>query len=152
MLTLVDFVTTMQLMNIGLLYTPVSIFQMIRGASVLFVGVLSVIFLRRWLWLYQFSLFILHIIALTNSCCRWTSLIVVMAGIALVKLSGTLISHLPKEQGVLERRVRENSVPGFIDEPESTTVLIGMPAPTSSVSHTHPLALGVSFVLMAQIW
>jgi hypothetical protein len=42
-------------MNVGLLYTPVSIYQMTRGALVLFVGVLSVIFLRRRLWLYQFS-------------------------------------------------------------------------------------------------
>lgn len=45
----------LQLMNVGLLYTPVSIFQMTRGALVLFVGVLSVIFLRRRLWLYQFD-------------------------------------------------------------------------------------------------
>lgn len=43
-------------MNIGLLYTPVSIYQMTRGALVLFVGVLSVIFLRRRLWLYQLSI------------------------------------------------------------------------------------------------
>ena len=42
-------------MNVGLLYTPVSIYQMTRGALVLFVGVLSVIFLRRRLWLYQLS-------------------------------------------------------------------------------------------------
>ena len=41
-------------MNIGLLYTPVSIFQMTRGALVLFVGVFSVVFLRRRLWLYQY--------------------------------------------------------------------------------------------------
>jgi hypothetical protein len=40
-------------MNIGLLYTPVSIYQMTRGALVLFVGVFSVIFLKRRLWLYQ---------------------------------------------------------------------------------------------------
>ena len=44
-------------MNIGLLYTPVSIYQMTRGSLVLFVGVLSVFFLRRHLWLYQFCLF-----------------------------------------------------------------------------------------------
>jgi drug/metabolite transporter (DMT)-like permease len=43
----------LQLMNIGLLYTPVSIYQMTRGALVLFVGILSVIFLHRRLWLYQ---------------------------------------------------------------------------------------------------
>jgi hypothetical protein len=42
-----------QLMNVGLLYTPVSIYQMTRGALVLFVGVFSVVFLRRRLWLYQ---------------------------------------------------------------------------------------------------
>jgi drug/metabolite transporter (DMT)-like permease len=46
-----------QLMNIGLLYTPVSIYQMTRGSLVLFVGVLSVFFLRRHLWLYQFCSF-----------------------------------------------------------------------------------------------
>lgn len=40
-------------MNVGLIYTPVSIYQMTRGALVLFVGVFSVIFLRRRLWLYQ---------------------------------------------------------------------------------------------------
>ena len=46
-----------QLMNIGLLYTPVSIYQMTRGSLVLFVGVLSVLFLHRHLWLYQFRHF-----------------------------------------------------------------------------------------------
>jgi hypothetical protein len=43
----------LQLMNVGLLYTPVSIYQMTRGALVLFVGVLSVLFLHRKLYLYQ---------------------------------------------------------------------------------------------------
>lgn len=54
-------------MNVGLLYTPVSIYQMTRGALVLFVGTLSVLFLRRRLWLYQFSHHILslNIIILT---------------------------------------------------------------------------------------
>jgi hypothetical protein len=42
-------------MNVGLLYTPVSIYQMTRGALVLFVGILSVLFLHRRLWLYQLS-------------------------------------------------------------------------------------------------
>ena len=45
-----------QLMHIGLLYTPVSIYQMTRGSLVLFVGFLSVVFLRRRLWLYQLGL------------------------------------------------------------------------------------------------
>ncbi|KAF8559623.1 hypothetical protein OG21DRAFT_1430574 [Imleria badia] len=62
------------LMNVGLLYTPVSIYQMTRGALVLFVGILSVIFLHRRLWLYQ-----------------WISLLTVMAGVSLVGYSGSLI-------------------------------------------------------------
>ncbi|KAF9792291.1 hypothetical protein BJ322DRAFT_32996 [Thelephora terrestris] len=62
------------LMNIGLLYTPVSIYQMTRGSLVLFVGVLSVFFLRRHLWLYQ-----------------WFSLFTVIVGVSLVGYSGSLV-------------------------------------------------------------
>ncbi|ORY22023.1 hypothetical protein BCR39DRAFT_562449 [Naematelia encephala] len=62
------------LMNVGLILTPVSIYQMSRGALVLWVGVLSVIFLRRSLWLYQ-----------------WTALIIVTMGVCLVGLSGSLV-------------------------------------------------------------
>jgi drug/metabolite transporter (DMT)-like permease len=51
-------------MNVGLLYTPVSIYQMTRGALVLFVGILSVIFLHRRLWLYQFSCYVLVLVVL----------------------------------------------------------------------------------------
>lgn len=61
------------LMNVGLILTPVSVYQMSRGALVLWVGVLSVIFLRRHLALYQ-----------------WASLVIVTMGVALVGLAGTL--------------------------------------------------------------
>ncbi|WVQ96340.1 hypothetical protein IAU59_003444 [Kwoniella sp. CBS 9459] len=62
------------LMNVGLILTPVSIYQMSRGALVLWVGVLSVIFLRRHLWLYQ-----------------WAALVIVTMGVCLVGLSGSLV-------------------------------------------------------------
>lgn len=66
-------------MNVGLLYTPVSIYQMTRGALVLFVAILSIIFLRRRLHLYQ-----------------WVSLLIVTGGVAVVGLSGSLTkAHLP---------------------------------------------------------
>lgn len=49
------------LMNAGLLLTPVSIYQMTRGGVVLFVGVFSVIFLKRIItrlqWMGLFSVF-----------------------------------------------------------------------------------------------
>lgn len=60
-------------MNVGLILTPVSVYQMSRGALVLWVGVLSVIFLRRRLWLYQ-----------------WAALVIVTLGVCLVGLSGSL--------------------------------------------------------------
>ncbi|WVR06554.1 hypothetical protein IAU60_003585 [Kwoniella sp. DSM 27419] len=62
------------LMNVGLILTPVSIYQMSRGALVLWVGVLSVIFLRRHLFLYQ-----------------WSALVIVTMGVCLVGLSGSLV-------------------------------------------------------------
>lgn len=65
-------------MNVGLILTPVSIYQMSRGALVLWVGVLSVIFLKRHLFLFQ-----------------WAALVIVTLGVALVGLAGTL----DKKQG-----------------------------------------------------
>ncbi|KAL7928831.1 hypothetical protein V8C35DRAFT_317168 [Trichoderma chlorosporum] len=61
------------LMNIGLLLVAASIYQMTRGALVLFVGLFSVIFLRRTLRLFQ-----------------WTSLVGVVMGVAVVGLAGAI--------------------------------------------------------------
>ncbi|OKL60312.1 hypothetical protein UA08_04132 [Talaromyces atroroseus] len=65
--------TTM--MNAGLLFVAASIYQMTRGALVLFVGLFSVLFLRRKLYLY-----------------KWLALVVVVVGVAIVGLSGALFS------------------------------------------------------------
>ncbi|KAF9065296.1 hypothetical protein BDP27DRAFT_1229214 [Rhodocollybia butyracea] len=101
------------LMNIGLLYTPVSIYQMTRGSLVLFVGFLSVAFLRRRLWLYQ-----------------WISLIIVMSGVALVGFSGSLIKDAVKEALVLLSRSTNSNAdlppPEPVDTPEVTSVLVGV--------------------------
>ncbi|KAK0736906.1 hypothetical protein B0T21DRAFT_287727 [Apiosordaria backusii] len=61
------------LMNAGLLLVAASIYQMTRGALVLFVGLFSVIFLRRHLHLFQ-----------------WLSLIGVVTGVAIVGLAGAI--------------------------------------------------------------
>lgn len=61
------------LMNAGLLLVAASIFQMTRGALVLFVGLFSVIFLRRHLRLFQ-----------------WLSLVGVVMGVAVVGLAGAI--------------------------------------------------------------
>lgn len=61
------------LMNAGLLLVAASIYQMTRGALVLFVGVFSVVFLRRKLQLFQ-----------------WISLGGVVLGVAIVGLAGAI--------------------------------------------------------------
>ncbi|KNG83232.1 putative nucleotide-sugar transporter [Aspergillus nomiae NRRL 13137] len=61
------------LMNVGLLFVAASIYQMTRGALVLFVGLFSVLFLHRKLYFYQ-----------------WVALFVVVLGVALVGLAGAL--------------------------------------------------------------
>lgn len=61
------------LMNAGLLMVAASIYQMTRGALVLFVGLFSVLFLGRRLFLFQ-----------------WISLVGVMLGVGLVGLAGAI--------------------------------------------------------------
>jgi drug/metabolite transporter (DMT)-like permease len=61
------------LMNAGLLMVAASIYQMTRGALVLFVGLFSVVFLRRKLHAFQ-----------------WVSLVGVVVGVAIVGLAGAI--------------------------------------------------------------
>lgn len=60
------------LLNIGLIYTPVSIYQMSRGSVVLFVAILSVLFLKRKITKLE-----------------WMALFLVTLGIGIVGLSGS---------------------------------------------------------------
>lgn len=71
------------LMNVGLLFVAASIYQMTRGALVLFVGLFSVVFLKRYLGLY-----------------KWFALFVVVSGVALVGLAGA-IEKKREDVGVL---------------------------------------------------
>ncbi|KAL8746014.1 MAG: hypothetical protein Q9190_001910 [Brigantiaea leucoxantha] len=66
-------ITGTTLMNVGLLFVAASIYQMTRGALVLFVGLFSVLFLRRKVHLYQ-----------------WAALFIVVLGVALVGLAGAI--------------------------------------------------------------
>jgi drug/metabolite transporter (DMT)-like permease len=61
------------LMNVGLLFVVASIYQMTRGALVLFVGLFSVVFLKRRLYLYQ-----------------WLALVLVVLGVGIVGLAGAI--------------------------------------------------------------
>ena len=73
-------ITGTTLMNVGLLFVAASIYQMTRGALVLFVGLFSVLFLRRKLRGYQ-----------------WAALFIVVLGVGIVGLAGA-ISPNPQAQ------------------------------------------------------
>ena len=76
------------LMNVGLLFVAASIYQMTRGALVLFVGLFSVIFLHRKLYLYQ-----------------WSALFIVVLGVAIVGLAGAIAPNpqaKPKPRSIIE--------------------------------------------------
>ncbi|EME88142.1 uncharacterized protein MYCFIDRAFT_159345 [Pseudocercospora fijiensis CIRAD86] len=78
------------LMNVGLLFVAASIYQMTRGALVLFVGLFSVLFLKRHLggW-------------------KWASLFVVVLGVAIVGLAGV------KAVSAMETHTAAETVLGF---------------------------------------
>lgn len=71
-------------MNVGLVYTPASIYQMTRGAVVLFVAVLSVLFLKRRIRKLE-----------------WISLVIVTLGIAIVGYSGSDKSTSPEDAALI---------------------------------------------------
>lgn len=75
------------LMNCGLLLVAASIYQMTRGALVLFVGLFSVVFLKRRLHLFQ-----------------WLSLVGVVTGVAVVGLAGAIWPDQQKKAAAVEAR------------------------------------------------
>ncbi|PVV00895.1 hypothetical protein BB560_004707, partial [Smittium megazygosporum] len=78
--TLCD-ITASTLLNVGLIYTTASIYQMLRGAIVIFAGFFSVKFLG-------------HVL----SRAQWIALVMIMMGAAIVGVSG-IINH--PEQNLL---------------------------------------------------
>lgn len=70
------------LMNVGLLFVAASIYQMLRGTLILFVGLFSVLFLKH------------HLGGL-----KWTSLFIVVLGVAIVGLAGALGSKTEIHEG-----------------------------------------------------
>lgn len=113
------------LMNVGLLFVAASIYQMTRGALVLFVGLFSVIFLRRHLSAY-----------------KWFALFVVVFGVAVVGLAGIVEQRGPR-------------VPGVIDSPDSDTVsdkgALSSATTSAAVGSSHDLVHRASRLLVRQI-
>ena len=84
-------ITGTTLMNVGLLFVAASIYQMTRGALILFVGLFSVIFLKRKVHLYQ-----------------WFAMFIVVLGVMLVGLAGAIAKRpqaLPEPASTLQASI-----------------------------------------------
>lgn len=110
-------ITGTTLMNVGLLFVAASIYQMTRGALVLFVGLFSVLFLHRKLFLYQ-----------------WSALFIVVLGVAIVGLAGAMAPN-PQAQpeptsvvdtGLLLVRAVSDQVRVTARTPEAVQTILGV--------------------------
>lgn len=98
------------LMNVGLLFVVPSIYQMTRGALVLFVGLFSVIFLRRRLHLFQ-----------------WFALVTVVLGVGIVGLAGAIYKdHKAAPESLLLVREAITIIAREARTPEALKAIIGV--------------------------
>ena len=107
-------ITGTTLMNIGLLFVAASIYQMTRGALVLFVGLFSVMFLKRKLYLYQ-----------------WLALFIVVLGVGIVGLAGAIADNPqaqpePMKTGLLAIRAVLVDIKIQAQTPEALWTILGV--------------------------
>lgn len=110
-------ITGTTLMNVGLLFVAASIYQMTRGALVLFVGLFSVLFLRRKLYLYQ-----------------WSALFIVVLGVAVVGLAGAIAPNAESEPapssviqtGLHVIRATSDELKAMARTPEAVQTILGV--------------------------
>lgn len=115
------------LMNVGLLFVAASIYQMTRGALVLFVGLFSVLFLKRHL-----------------SGWKWASLFIVVLGVAVVGLAG-----------VLANKGDPTALPGNADDDnmlERAVLFVGKEMSTLEYHTAAETVLGFFLIAVAQIF
>jgi drug/metabolite transporter (DMT)-like permease len=113
-------------MNVGLIYTTASVYQMLRGAVVLFTGSFSVLFLRRRLYAYH-----------------WFSLFLVVLGVSIVGLTSIFFP--------IEKKIDSSADPS-IDPARSFIVMDSNNVSTNKPSATMEAFIGVFFVLFAQVF
>jgi drug/metabolite transporter (DMT)-like permease len=98
------------LMNVGFLFVVPSIYQMTRGALVIFVGFFSVVFLKKRLHLYQ-----------------WFALVTVVLGVGIVGLAGAVYDETPKPVSTMAviKEVTAHAVRD-LQTPEAVKTIVGV--------------------------
>lgn len=117
------------LMNVGLLFVAASIYQMTRGALVLFVGLFSVWFLKRRLGLY-----------------KWFALFVVVSGVAVVGLAGALAQDKKVTPETLL------ALQNYLGTPISDVSGFAEAVPIPEMSAALKTVIGISMIAGAQIF
>lgn len=117
------------LMNVGLLFVAASIYQMTRGALVLFVGLFSVIFLKRHLGPW-----------------KWASLFGVVAGVAIVGLAGALADTDSSPSGSVESPEKQQSLQN------RSSLLLRASMSAEAIHTARETIIGVLMIAGAQIF
>ncbi|KAL9087570.1 MAG: hypothetical protein Q9159_003586 [Coniocarpon cinnabarinum] len=119
------------LMMAGFLFVAASIFQMIRGTIVLFVGLFSVLFLRRHLGFW-----------------KWAGLFIVVGGVAIVGLAGVIEQHdatVPGQQST-DLKVNERGLGS------SSLLARAIQAQANSPTPAVQTLLGIMLIALAQVF
>lgn len=124
-------ITGTTLMNVGLLFVVASIYQMTRGALVLFVGLFSVLFLRRHLYVYQ-----------------WFALVTVVLGVGLVGLAGA-IAQDPQPSSSPAEGATATAAATAAAAGQTVKLLVRRATHTSEALRA---TIGVGFIASAQIF
>jgi len=125
-------ITGTTLMNVGLLFVAASIYQMTRGALVLFVGVFSVLFLKRRLSLYH-----------------WVSLFLVVVGVGLVGLAGAIF---PGDKNPSATPSSGTSQPSTSDLLKTAALLVREAVSETADSAVVHTILGIFLIAFAQVF
>lgn len=97
------------LMHIGLLFVVPSIYQMTRGMLVIWVGILSVIFLKKRLYLFQ-----------------WSALVTVVLGVSLVGLAGALFNGDGREAALEAAKDSADLMARAVRSPDTLHTILGV--------------------------
>lgn len=126
------------LMNVGLLFVAASIYQMTRGALVLFVGLFSVLFLRHRLAPF-----------------KWLALVIVVAGVAVVGLAGAIEQ---RDATVPGSRPQQSAHSGVVIDAatsaftETKRQVVAAAASTTEATPAARTVAGVLLIALAQVF
>ena len=125
--------TATSIQYIGLTLTYASSFQMLRGAVIIFTGILSVVFLRRRLEWF-----------------RWTGMILVIGGLVTVGLTDILFTPNGKNSTQIQPTPEYNAT--YQSQFNYGSIMLGKMEENSDDHNPQSILLGDVLIVCAQVF